>query len=71
MSDTKPRKWKIPNILTNADRSTDTERNLLGDVWTDIRKYGHTKGGGSEMSCSSAKTLHEALDVVRHKKFSS
>ena len=69
MSDTKSRKWKIPNLSTNADRSTDTKRNLFGDVWTDIRKYGHTKRGwgGGQMSCSCTKTLHEALDVLHRK----
>ena len=71
MSDTNSCIWKIPNLLTNADRSTDTERNLLGDVWTDIRKYGHTKRGGSEKSCSRAKSLHEALDVLHRKKICS
>ena len=65
---TKSRIWKIPNLSTDADRSTDTKRNLFGDVWTDIRKYGHTKrGGGGQMSCSCAKTLQEALDVLHRK----
>ena len=67
MSYTKSRIWKIPNLLTEY-RSTDTKRNLFGDVWTDIRKYGHTKrGGGVQMSCSCSKTLHEALDVLHRK----
>ena len=53
MSDTKSRIWKIPNLLTDADRSTDTKRNLFGDVWMDVRKYGHTKRGEGEVKCNA------------------
>ena len=45
-SDTKSSIREIPNLSTDAGRSTDTERYYSGDVWTDIQKYGQTKHGG-------------------------
>ena len=57
MSDTKSNIREIPNLSTDAGRSTDTERYLSGDVWTDIQKYGHTKyGEGAVVKCH-AKAL--------------
>ena len=46
MADAKSSIREIPNLSTDAGRSTDTERYLSGDVWTDIQKYEHTKHGG-------------------------
>ena len=68
MSDTKSRIWKIQNLSTNADRSTDTKRNLFGMYGPTYRSMDITSGvGGGQMSCSCAKTLHEALDVLHRK----
>ena len=56
------RRWETPNILTDADRSTNTKKKKLlcggGTVRTDVQRYrqtdGHTdrrRGGGSHFTC--------------------
>ena len=56
MSDKKSSIREVLNLWTDAGRSTDTERYLSGDVWTDIQKYGHSKHGGGMVKCH-AKAL--------------
>ena len=56
MADAKSSIREIPNLATDAGRSTDTEKYPSGDVWTDIQKYGHTKHGGGVVKCP-AKAL--------------